>query len=348
MGADGKVLTRVTLGALSGGDLEREVTISGKKVRLGDHLTAAWGGDLMAEVEKRGAPAVLAELGRAEKVWAQRLKTVATRMEDYDHVYYALLETGAKTDHHESDLYIEDTPAVREVLKKYKLDRQAQPFKDNTDGTPWLDVPFAYLPFWFKKNGSRVPETAEELLSLPMPASVQRIRSAALLSGRLPIQARPAPTATRLSAAKALAKRLLAAGGKSDWVDRSTNEGGGFGTGEDIFEFLAPAGNVIGRIQHDKPEMENGKKVSWSDQWGWSIRRGPRNANGKARSKRDAMAIVEDPDKNSQLAIRSSALRGTKFSDLPVLDVEAPGEDSNEPKTADPAIHPQNGSNRPV
>lgn len=106
------------------------------------------------------------------------------------------------------------------------------------------------------------------------------------------------------SGAGTLQSRIKA--GESKWVDRSTDK-------EDVFEYLAPAGNGIGQVRHWKPEIENGKKVSWSDQWQWSIKRGPQNYTGKAKSKKDAMLLVEDPDKNKGLEIKASVKAAPSF-----------------------------------
>lgn len=53
---------------------------------------------------------------------------------------------------HESDLYIPATPAACEILRRYPLNaKTAQPFTNQAPphkGERWLDIPFAYLPFW--------------------------------------------------------------------------------------------------------------------------------------------------------------------------------------------------------
>lgn len=77
-GADGKILTRVSIGALCGGKLNRSLSVAGKKVSLGQHLTSpAWAKDLIVESERRGIDAVLAELKAAEESWGLKLKADA-------------------------------------------------------------------------------------------------------------------------------------------------------------------------------------------------------------------------------------------------------------------------------
>jgi hypothetical protein len=56
-------------------------------------------------------------------------------------------------DHHESDLYVLDTPIARLVIRQFG--RESTGFKSAIDGKRWLDVPFAYEPFWKKKKRSR-------------------------------------------------------------------------------------------------------------------------------------------------------------------------------------------------
>jgi hypothetical protein len=64
-------------------------------------------------------------------------------------LYSELSELGVEMNSHHSDLHIEDTPEVRSILEKYPLERRnSKPFKSALDGSLWIDVPFAFLPFW--------------------------------------------------------------------------------------------------------------------------------------------------------------------------------------------------------
>lgn len=65
---------------------------------------------------------------------------------------------GIEIDHHESDLYVRDTPRARAILKERDL--KFKTFRDS-NGDPWLDVPFAYEPFWEGKR-NRNPRVAED------------------------------------------------------------------------------------------------------------------------------------------------------------------------------------------
>lgn len=58
---------------------------------------------------------------------------------------------GIKYNHWYSDLYIPNTPQVREILSRHRQHlRLTSAFIDQIDGENWLDIPFAYEPFWGK------------------------------------------------------------------------------------------------------------------------------------------------------------------------------------------------------
>lgn len=61
-------------------------------------------------------------------------------------VYDLCIEFGFEIDHHESDLYIKDCQAARTLLNQ--RGQQYTCFTSQIDGHVWLDVPFAYMPFW--------------------------------------------------------------------------------------------------------------------------------------------------------------------------------------------------------
>ena len=70
---DGKVVTRVTLGALSGGDLTKKVRAGATAISLADHLSSeSYAKDILAHVAKRGLTAVLSEFTAAEKAFKKR------------------------------------------------------------------------------------------------------------------------------------------------------------------------------------------------------------------------------------------------------------------------------------
>jgi hypothetical protein len=60
-------------------------------------------------------------------------------------------------DSHESDLYVKDCPEVKTILKKYPMQsRNARPFRSNIDGTIWIDIPFAYEPWWEERCPTKI------------------------------------------------------------------------------------------------------------------------------------------------------------------------------------------------
>lgn len=75
-------------------------------------------------------------------------KDITTPGDLYDEI--VKVTTSAERDHHYSDLYIKDSPAVRDVLYRYKYFSAVTTFRDQTDPRRalWYEIPFAYLPYW--------------------------------------------------------------------------------------------------------------------------------------------------------------------------------------------------------
>ena len=69
-----------------------------------------------------------------------------------DSVYVQISKIGVEIDHHESDLYVRDTYEVRRILENTETNYSV--FRDENN-EPWLDVPFAYEPFWASRIGKR-------------------------------------------------------------------------------------------------------------------------------------------------------------------------------------------------
>jgi transposase-like protein len=93
-----------------------------------------------------------------------------------DDLYSKLKATGAKMDSHESDLYVEATPQTESIVRS--SGHSFSFFTSNIDGKRWIDVPFAYQPFWDKRaerhnaNGACDACGKEaELRTLPMRGS---------------------------------------------------------------------------------------------------------------------------------------------------------------------------------
>lgn len=68
-------------------------------------------------------------------------------------LHAAIVAAGITTDHHESDLYFPVSPVAVTILDGYPDHKAiAKRFVSNTDGKAWVDVPFAYEPFWQAKK----------------------------------------------------------------------------------------------------------------------------------------------------------------------------------------------------
>jgi hypothetical protein len=94
----------------------------------------------------RVVPAYRCDTSRALRKATADLIRLARR---HDSLYGAVLEAGIPHDHHETDLYLPATRGARALLACFPLnDKNAEPFTSAVDGSPWLDVPFAYLPAW--------------------------------------------------------------------------------------------------------------------------------------------------------------------------------------------------------
>ena len=66
-------------------------------------------------------------------------------------LYEELVSNNIPVDNHESDLYFLSTPVSMKILAKYPTQKtNSSLFKSNTDNKIWVDVPFAFLPFWEK------------------------------------------------------------------------------------------------------------------------------------------------------------------------------------------------------
>ena len=83
-------------------------------------------------------------------------------------LYDDLFNAGCVLDHHESDLYVKADANALAILQRhgkggYKRARKGDTFqlagcsmfRSQVDGEMWIDVPFAYQPFW-KRVSERV------------------------------------------------------------------------------------------------------------------------------------------------------------------------------------------------
>lgn len=62
-------------------------------------------------------------------------------------LYASLVALGIPTDSHESDLYVKATAEARALILASGL-KGFSYFNHQQTGEAWIDVPFAYAPFW--------------------------------------------------------------------------------------------------------------------------------------------------------------------------------------------------------
>jgi hypothetical protein len=64
-------------------------------------------------------------------------------------LWAAIRKAGIEYSSHESDLYLPDRPEVWAIIDRFPVQKGiARRFKHQPDGASWVDVPFAYLPWW--------------------------------------------------------------------------------------------------------------------------------------------------------------------------------------------------------
>lgn len=64
-----------------------------------------------------------------------------------------MLAAGVEVDSHESDLYVKASPAASAILRRYPVQQSnALYFWNQVAGGMWIDVPFAYDPWWERRG----------------------------------------------------------------------------------------------------------------------------------------------------------------------------------------------------
>ena len=67
-------------------------------------------------------------------------------------LYTRLVQADIPLDSHESDLYAKVTPESTALIQAYEFRCNVRRFRSQIDGTDWYDIPFAYLPWWERRN----------------------------------------------------------------------------------------------------------------------------------------------------------------------------------------------------
>jgi hypothetical protein len=66
-------------------------------------------------------------------------------------LYDKLVASGAKMDHHESDLYVRASPQTWAIIRGHGGSQASNARTFMSEGVQWIDIPFAYEPFWRAK-----------------------------------------------------------------------------------------------------------------------------------------------------------------------------------------------------
>lgn len=154
------------------------------KIAVGEVYKSAALGEMGYRVSRAGVDAWLAE-GPDGKFFVNPIggfeqPTHYHVVKEDGSLYQALLALNVPMSNHESDLYVPDTPEVRAIIAQFG--RKGSSFVNQTNGERWLDIPFAYEPWWEKRVGqsraAAVSGTAASLLpkeeadvNAPPPAS---------------------------------------------------------------------------------------------------------------------------------------------------------------------------------
>lgn len=66
--------------------------------------------------------------------------------------FKAIVQAGIQYSNHCSDLYVPDTKETRAILAQFPEICMTTRFRHNEYNTIWIDVPFAYEPYWELRN----------------------------------------------------------------------------------------------------------------------------------------------------------------------------------------------------
>lgn len=68
-------------------------------------------------------------------------------------IYEQMKNAGIETASWQSDLYVPVNKTTQRILKKYKYKNQVTTFREQGTNRLMFDIPFAYAPYWEKRNG---------------------------------------------------------------------------------------------------------------------------------------------------------------------------------------------------
>lgn len=101
-------------------------------------------------------------MSKSNSVGSEELNKMMTV--DGKGIHELMISSGVKVDHWASDLYVPNTEQTREIIEQFDIHKKnAQNFGSAIDGTPWIDIPFAYDKAIAKKHP--ISEIQQEALS---------------------------------------------------------------------------------------------------------------------------------------------------------------------------------------
>lgn len=69
-------------------------------------------------------------------------------------IYEDCTAAGVQIDNHASDMYIPVNAVTQAIVARYRKETglRIDTFTNQVDGKLWYDVPFAFVPWWEKRN----------------------------------------------------------------------------------------------------------------------------------------------------------------------------------------------------
>lgn len=86
-------------------------------------------------------------------------------------LYERLIDAGCETESWQSDLYVRNTETAAQIIRAFEAEggiSNKRNFISARDGQSWIELPFAYKPYWDAKIREEVaPDIADDTPSTP-------------------------------------------------------------------------------------------------------------------------------------------------------------------------------------
>ena len=85
--------------------------------------------------------------------------------EDRKSLYERLVEAGCETDSWQSDLYVREIEMAKQIIRDFESEggiSNKENFISERDGQRWIDLPFAFKPYWDARNRADSAAEVEE------------------------------------------------------------------------------------------------------------------------------------------------------------------------------------------